>query len=347
MNPHAAALPRAAANAGFAKPRQELARVLPGIALATLIAVESTLLSACFHLSAMVFALAIGMAFNWLAAERKFKPGIEVTSRAVLRTGVALLGLRITLGEAAGLGWAAIGMAAAGIVLTIGLGLVLARVLRLGDRLGVLSAGAVSICGASATLAINSVLPKDADSERDATFVVVAVTGLSTIAMFLYPLVAGLAGLDDRAAGMFFGGTIHDVAQVVGAGYSISEKAGDTATLMKLLRVAMLFPVCVAIGMVIHARGRKATGAAPVLPWFAVAFAVLMAVGSTGWVPVSVVDAGGSLSRGLLAVAMAGIGMKTSLRGLVSVGPRAMLLVVIETAFIALLVLGILCAFGR
>lgn len=347
MNQQAAALPRTQAIPAFANLRERVARVVPGVALATLIAIEATLLSSCFHLSAMVFALAIGMAFNWLSGEQAFKPGIEMTSRAVLRTGVALLGLRITLGEVSGLGWGAIGMAAGGIVLTMGLGLVLARLLRVGDRLGVLSGGAVSICGASATLAINSVLPRNADSERDATFVVVAVTGLSTIAMFLYPLVAGLAGLDDRAAGMFFGGTIHDVAQVVGAGYSISEKAGDTATLMKLLRVAMLFPVCVAIGMVIHARGREARGAAPVLPWFAVAFAALMVIASLGWVPAGVIDAGGGVSRWFLAIAMAGIGMKTSLRGLVSVGPRAMLLVVAETVFIAALVLAVLCGLGR
>ena len=322
-------------------------RALPGLGLCGLVAVESTLLSACFGLSAMVFALAIGMAFNAVAGDRLFKPGMEMASRAILRTGVALLGLRITLGEVSTLGWKAIALAGGGIVLTMGLGLALARVLRLGDRFGILSGGAVSICGASATLAINAVLPRDADSERDATFVVVAVTALSTVAMFLYPLVAGLAGLDDHRAGMFFGGTIHDVAQVVGAGYSISEKAGDTATLMKLLRVAMLFPVCVAIGMVLHVRGGKAAAAAPVLPWFAVAFAVLMIVASLGWVPDRAIAAGGDVSKAFLAVAMAGIGMKTSLRGLVSVGPRAMALVLIETVFIALLVLAVLSGSGH
>lgn len=324
-----------------------LVRALPGLALCGFIALESSLLSACFPLSAMVFALAIGMAFNAFAGDRLFKPGMEVASRAVLRTGVALLGLRITLGEVSTLGWNAIALAAGGIALTMGLGLALARLLRLGDRFGILSGGAVSICGASATLAINSVLPKDRDSERDATFVVVAVTALSTVAMFLYPLVAAIAGLDDHVAGMFFGGTIHDVAQVVGAGYSISEKAGDTATLMKLLRVAMLFPVCLGIGMVLHVRGGKAAAGVPVLPWFAVAFAVLVIVASVGWVPPRAIAAGGEVSKAFLAVAMAGIGMKTSLRGLVSVGPRAMALVLVETAFIAVLVLAVLCGSGR
>jgi len=119
MHHQAAALPRATAVSGFGAARTHVARVLPGMALATLIAIESTLLSSSFHLSAMVFALAIGMGFNWLSAEQAFKPGIELTSRAVLRTGVALLGLRITLGEVSGLGWSAIGMAAGGIVLTI------------------------------------------------------------------------------------------------------------------------------------------------------------------------------------------------------------------------------------
>ncbi|HZZ92339.1 MAG TPA: putative sulfate exporter family transporter [Usitatibacter sp.] len=279
---------------GFADPLRLAERAVlacPGLALTAVVSIAATYFSDRFKLSAMVFALLLGMAFNFIA-DARFRPGIEMASRAVLRAGVALLGLRITLAEVATLGWSAIALAAGGIVLTMAMGVALARALRLGDRFGLLSGGAVSICGASATLAINAVLPKDGDSDRDATFVVAAVTGLSTLAMFLYPLVAGLAGLDDRAAGIFFGGT-------------------------------------------------------PMLPWFAAAFAALMILASFGWIPARAMEAGGGVSKWFLAIAMAGIGMKTSLRGLVAVGPRAMLLVLAETAFIALLVLGAICGVAR
>jgi len=108
--------------------------------------------------------------------------------------------------------------------------------------------------------------------------------------MILYPLVVGALGLDHRAAGIFLGGTIHDVAQVVGAGYSVSPETGDSATIVKLLRVAMLLPVCLALGLALHVRGSAAAHAAPVLPWFAVAFAALVVVTSLGWIPSTAIE---------------------------------------------------------
>jgi len=166
------------------------------------------------------------------------------------------------------------------------------------------------------------------------------VTALSTLAMILYPIASGALGLDHRAAGIFLGGTIHDVAQVVGAGYSVSQETGDTATIVKLLRVAMLLPACLAIGLALHVRGSTAAHAAPVLPWFAAAFAALVVVNSLGWIPAVVVDAGSSLSRICLVMAIAAIGMKTSLKSLVDMGLKPVMLVVIETLLLAAIVLG-------
>src|SRR6185312_7645057 len=121
---------------------------------------------------------------------------------------------------------------------------------------GVLSGGAVAICGASAALAIASVLPRSDTRERDTILAVVSVTALSTIAMILYPVFAISIGLDHRHAGVFIGGTIHDVAQVVGAGYTISNETGDIATYVKLLRVAMLLPAAFTISF-LYARSGK------------------------------------------------------------------------------------------
>jgi uncharacterized membrane protein YadS len=132
------------------------------------------------------------------------------------------------------------------------------------------------------------------------------------------------------------------VAQVVGAGYGVSVDTGDTATIVKLLRVAMLLPVCIVIGLALHVRGSEAAHAAPVLPWFAVAFAVLVAIASTGWIPASVIDFGSVVSRWFLVTAIAAIGMKTSLKSLVDMGLRPVMLVVFETIFLAGLVAGVL-----
>jgi len=316
-------------------------RLWPGLAVSAVVAIAATFLSAHYRASAMLFALLLGMALNFLAEEGRCLPGIQLASSLVLRTGVALLGVRITVEQVAALGWSTIALVVAGVAGTILLGVGLARALNLGSRFGTLTGGAVAICGASAALAIASILPKHEHAERDASFTVIGVTAMSTLAMILYPMIVGFVGLDHRAAGIFLGGTIHDVAQVVGAGYSVSPETGDTSTIVKLLRVAMLLPVCLVIGLALHVRGRTAAHAAPVLPWFAVAFAALVAINSLGWIPPEVARTGSTLSQAFLVTAIAAIGMKTSLKSLVHMGLKPVLLVVAETLFLLLLVLAV------
>lgn len=314
----------------------------PGLAVAATVAVAAMFLSEHYHASAMLFALLLGMSLNFLSQEGKCVEGIQLSATTVLRVGIALLGLRISVAQVADLGFATAGLIALSVLATIAIGVLLARLCALNARFGVLTGGAVAICGASAALAIAAVLPRHADSDRDTSFAVIGVTALSTIAMIAYPVVVGALGLDQRDSGVFLGGTIHDVAQVVGAGYSVSVDTGDTATIVKLLRVAMLLPVCIVIGLALHVRGSDAAHAAPVLPWFAVAFALLVVIASTGWIPPSVTELGSVVSRWFLVTAIAAIGMKTSLKSLVDMGLKPVMLVVVETLFLAGLVVVVL-----
>jgi uncharacterized integral membrane protein (TIGR00698 family) len=314
----------------------------PGLTVAAVVAIAATFLSVHYGASAMLFALLLGMALNFLAEEGRCLPGIQMASTTVLRAGVALLGLRITIAQVEALGWHTILLVVGTVALTLAAGIAVAKALRLGAALGTLTGGAVAICGASAALAIASILPKHKNAERDASFTVIGVTTLSTLAMIVYPIVVASLGLDHRGAGVFLGGTIHDVAQVVGAGYTLSQETGDTATIVKLLRVAMLLPVCLVIGLALHVRGATAAHAAPVLPWFAVAFAALVVVTSLGWIPASAIEAGSIISRWCLVTAIAAIGMKTSLKALVDMGLKPVMLVVAETVFLAVLVLVVL-----
>ena len=316
--------------------------LLPGLAVTAVVAIAATFLGLHYKASTMLFALLLGMALHFLAEEGRCLPGIQLASSVVLRTGVALLGLRITLSQVQALGWSTIALVIATVALTILAGVMIARALKLGSAFGTLTGGAVAICGASAALAIASILPKHRHAERDASFTVIGVTAMSTLAMIGYPMIVSALGLDHRAAGIFLGGTIHDVAQVVGAGYSVSPETGDAATIVKLLRVAMLLPMCLAIGFALHLRGAAAAHAAPVLPWFAVAFAALVVVNSLGWIPEPAIIAGSEVSRACLVMAIAAIGMKTSLKSLVDMGFKPVLLVVLETVLLAAAVLGAL-----
>ena len=314
--------------------------IWPGFLVAATIALASTWLSQHYTAPVMLFALLFGMAFHFLHEEGRCVAGIEFASKAVLRLGVALLGARITLAQILGLGAMPIVMVIVGVATTIAVGALSARLL--GRRLtyGILSGGAVGICGASAALAIASVLPRNEESERDTILVVVLVTTLSTLSMIFYPIIAVSLGLDHVHAGVFLGGSIHDVAQVVGAGYSISPQTGDIATYVKLLRVTMLLPVVFAIAFA-AARAHRGTAGAPkaALPLFLVAFAALVVINSLGWIPKAAGDASAEVSRWCLVAAIGALGMKTSFRALVAAGWRPVAVMVIETAWLFALVL--------
>ncbi len=291
----------------------------------------------------MLFALLLGMAMNFLSGPGPCQPGIEFTARQVLRIGIALLGLRITLAQVVALGWGPVGLVVVCVVLTIALSMLAARLLGFQGIFGLLTGGATAICGASAALALSAALPAHPQKDRATLFTVIVVSALSTVAMVAYPMVARALGLDDRLAGIFLGATIHDVAQVVGAGYSLSNQAGDVATLVKLMRVAMLLPVILFATVLTRSRGDAAGGERPpLLPWFAVAFAALVAINSTGWVPHAVQGAGNEISRWFLIVSIAGIGMKTHLKELATVGFKPVALMLGETLFLAGLALLLL-----
>lgn len=313
----------------------------PGMAVSLVVAAAATFLSEHYGAPVLLFALLLGMALNFLSAEGSCKEGIAFTARSVLRIGVALLGMRITLGQIAELGWMPVVLVVTLVVVTIGLSVVVAKAMGFQRLFGMLTGGATAICGASAALALAASLPNHPQKERATLFTVIGVSVLSTLAMITYPMIARFFELTPVEAGVFLGATIHDVAQVVGAGYSMSTETGDVATVVKLMRVAMLLPVIVAAAMITRMQG--ADGALdkrpPLLPLFAVGFLVLACINSTGWVPAMVQSGVNELSRWCLVIAIAAIGMKTQLKELASVGIKPILLMVGETAFLAALVL--------
>lgn len=327
------------------------ARLWPGLAMSAIVAVAALFLSDHYGAPVMLFALLLGMAVNFLSQDERCQPGIEFVARQVLRWGVALLGLKITAAQVQAMGWQPVLMVVLVVVLTIGLGIVLARWMGFKTFFGLLSGGAVGICGASAALAISAAFPHHPHKDRATLFVVISVSSLSTVAMVLYPMLVRWLDLDAQQAGFFLGGTIHDVAQVVGAAYSMGPQTGDAATVVKLMRVAMLVPVIMVAAWLTRAASAKqaqteavsAEGRRPpLLPWFAVVFVSLVVINSLLRLPSVLVDSGNALSKAFLVGAMAAIGMKTHLKDIVSVGWKPVVLMVLETLWLALLVYGLL-----
>ena len=327
---------------------QRARTLAPGLLLCAVVALSATFVAEHYGGPQLLYALLIGLAFHFLSRDPKIRPGIDFCGRTLLRAGVALLGLRITFAQVSALGWGTGALTALGVASTIALGLLLARLLRRPVAEGLVSGCAVGICGASAALAVSSVLPQTKENERFTLLAVVGVTLLSTLAMVLYPLASSLAGLTPAQAGVFFGATIHDVAQVVAAGMMLSNAgdtaAADSATVVKLFRVMLLMPVVVLVAMAMRPSTAADAGddeapadrPVPLVPGFLLAFIVCMLLATSGLVPAALASSASQASRWLLVVAIAAAGVKTSFEDLLQLGWMPVAMLVTETLWIAL-----------
>jgi len=323
-----------------------LVRLWPGVALCAVIALAAVFVSGMHGGPPMLYGLLMGAAFHYQSHDPRTAPGVDACMRVVLRLGIGLLGARITVDQIESLGWATGLIVVLAVVSTILCGVLVARWLRLSWSMGLLAGGATAICGAAAALAIAAVLPQDEQRERNTLSAVVLATVLSTVAMLLYPLIADALALPPLLAGVFLGGTIHDVAQVVVAGYSLGQEAGDTASIVKLLRVSLLVLVVLVISIVVgrlpsQALAKKTVGkfSFPV-PSFLVLFVILVGVHSAGWMPPFFQQNMAAGSSACLMVGVTALGMKTSFVGLARTGWRPAALMFVTTVWIALFVLG-------
>jgi uncharacterized integral membrane protein (TIGR00698 family) len=318
----------------------------PGFLICTIIALSATFLSEHYGGPQLLYALLIGLSLHFLSQQADNLLGINFCARTVLRFGVALLGIRITLDQVSHLG-ARVGLVLVlAVAVTIASGVLLARACRRPVSEGLLSGGAVGICGASAAMAISSVLPPTRENERFTLMAVVGVTVLSTLAMVAYPLFLYGLSVSPVQSGIFLGGTIHDVAQVVAAGMMMGQESGDAATVVKLFRVVLLLPVVMLIAFgyrkwgAVHEAVDISQKKPPLVPGFLMGFMALVMLASTGWVPTEVTAMANSVSRWCLVIAIAAAGVKTSLGELAKLGWQPVLMLVVETLVIACFVLS-------
>ncbi len=320
--------------------KQDAQRIFPGLIIAGLVAVSAQFLSEHYGAPAMLMAILLGISLQFLSEEDRTEPGVSFAAKGLLRIGVALLGARVSVEMLQALGPVLVVLIVAGVGLTILFSLFVGRFFGRGMMFSFLTSGAVAICGASAAMAIASVLPKGESRERDLVFTVVSVTVLSTVAMIFYPIVAGALGLNPLQTGVFLGGTIHDVAQVVGAGFSISDETGDLATVVKLIRVTMLAPVILISSLFLRKYAEPGGTRPPLVPGFVVAFLVIAAFNSFHLLPDALREIASVISRWALLTAIAAVGMKTSIPRILQVGGPAIGLLVAQTLFLAVFILA-------
>ena len=310
---------------------------LPGVLVCLVISLVATFISEHYSGPQLLYALFIGLSFHFLMTHGQIKKGVDFCARTLLRCGVALLGARITFVQVSDLGWSTALLVLTAMACTIAIGVFLAHIFGRSSSEGLISGGSVAICGASAAMAIASVLPQTRENERFTLLVVVGVTVLSTVAMVIYPFALNLMELNEQVSGIFIGATIHDVAQVVAAGMLLGPEAGDTATIVKLFRVVLLMPIVVLI-VIIFRKQKKINlteKQQPLVPTFLVFFVVLVLPSSIGIIPTYLSKFAAETSRSLLVIAIAAAGIKTSFEDLATLGWKPIVMLVTETLFIA------------
>lgn len=300
----------------------------PGLLIAILATLAAAFLSGRYGAPLTLMALLIGLSLNFLSADDRLAPGLAFASQHLLRVGIVLVGLRITLGQVVSLGPVALAAIAVIVALTIMTALTIGRWTGQHRAFSLIAGGGVAICGASAAMAIATTLGDQRQQRDRLALVLVGISALSAGAMVAYPILAHFLGLSDRQAGFVMGAAIHDVAQALGAGFSYSESAGHVAAIVKLTRVALLAPVLAMIAFFVPGHG----GAARIgPPWFVIGFFVLAAVNSTGFIPAFATRMAEPLGNGLLAVAVTAVAIRSPLAHLLETGWKPLLVIGLAT----------------
>ncbi|QRZ15836.1 YeiH family putative sulfate export transporter [Paracoccus methylovorus] len=315
--------------------------ILPGLGLTFGIAVVATAaqrLSGIPALSPLVVAMVLGMALrNLFGTPEAARPGIGFTLRRVLRFAIVLLGFQLTLEQLRAVGLPGLAVISVTLAATFVFTKWAGKALGVEARLAELIAAGTSVCGASAVIATNTVTR---GSDEDVAYAIACVTVFGSLSMLAMPILGGMMAMAPAHYGIWIGATIHEVAQVVGAGFQHGAESGQAATVAKLSRVMLLAPLILTLGALARRRGGKAQGSAPA-PWFVLGFIAVVLLNSALPLPealqVEVVD----LTAFLLTMALAAMGLETDIRKLQAKGMRPLALGALAWLFISTLGLGL------
>ncbi|GAA4486019.1 YeiH family protein [Rhodococcus olei] len=289
----------------------------------------------------MLIAIVLGaLVANLVTVPGWIRPGLDFSAKRLLRVGVALLGLQLMFSDVVGLGWGVIAVVVAIVVLGIAGTMYMGGLLGLSWTQRVLIACGFSICGAAAVAAADGVV--DAKEEELLTSVALVVV-FGTLMIPAIPLLSHVFGLSERQAGMWAGGSIHEVAQVVAAGGLLGGGALAVATVVKLARVLMLAPVMAYLGARqrrnADGRGKVNSKQPPLVPVFVLGFLGCVALRSSGLLPGVVIEQAKLVQTALLTAAMFALGLGVRVTLLRSVGPRPFVLAALSTVWVAAIAL--------
>lgn len=343
--------------------RAALLQIIPGVALAAVVSAAAIYLSELpfppFTLSGnrhpiepVMLAIIFGMIVaNALSLPRTLEPGFKFSTKKLLPLAVILLGARLDFLHLVRVGAAGLIMSVATIVVALAMFALFIKWKWVETKLGLLLGIGTAICGGTAIVAAAPVIEAE---EKDVSFSVATVTLCGLIAMFVMPLLAGAMKMTDWSFGVWAGLSIHQTPQVIAAGFSYSDPAGETATIVKLARVSMLAPALIFVSWAAQSNGaaRGRLQLRNVLPLFVVGFLLMALLKTLGWLPVFDTNLGARTvhvdvarwcehaSKILIIVSMAAVGLETTFAALRRTGARPLLLGCIAAVIIGAMTLG-------
>jgi uncharacterized integral membrane protein (TIGR00698 family) len=324
-------------------PRAGLRALWPGVALALSAAALASVVNVLAPaVSPLIVAILLGMLVaNLVRLPGVTTAGIDFSAKKLLRAGIVLLGLRLVLADIVGLGAPMLAVivviVAGGIVGTFWLG----RLLRVPSRLSLLIACGFSICGAAAVAGAAGVLDPDDEAEEDTITAVALVVIFGTLMIALLPVAANLLGLSAETAGLWAGGSVHEIAQVIAVGGILGGGAMTLAVMVKLARVLLLAPVVAVLSLrqraslAAQSEPRSRSKLPPIVPAFVLGFLAMVLLRSFVPIPEGVLTVTNVLQTGLLAAAMFGLGCGVRIRNLAKVGLRPFALAALATLLVA------------
>ena len=293
-----------------------------GIAICFAVAAASVLLEELIPgglLGASIIALFLGTIINSFFHPAWIKPALKFTSKKILKCAIILLGASLSVRTILSVGKMTFCVMIFTFAMCFGGGYFVRKLFGLNWKLSNLISAGTGICGGSAVAAIAPVI--DAD-DKDIAFAMSSTFLFDMVMVALYPLMGKALGMSDIAYGIWSGTSVNDTASVVAAGYAFSEAAGDFATMVKLTRTIAIIPTVLVfayIGIRMKQKelqatsGGKKVNLAKIVPWFIGGFLVLAICNSIGFIPAALSGMLKTISKFLMVMALAAIGLGTSI----------------------------------
>ena len=306
--------------------------IILGIILTFSIAIASFYLAKIeffksISMSVLTLSIVIGIILGnsiFKKIESKVDPGVNFVKGHFLRLGIILYGFNITFQEIQGVGIKGILIDTIMIVSIFSIAMFIGvKILKINKKTVALIGCGSSICGAAAVLAAEPVVEAE---ESDVAIAIATVVIFGTISMFLYPVLYHIAGLNEKQFGIYIGSSVHEVAQVVGAGSAIGKATEEIAVIEKMIRVMLLAPFLIILSIIFKPSDKNGKVSKIKIPWFAVIFIAVGGFNSLNLLDTKIVEIIKLIDLMLLAMAMSGLGLKTHASSITKAGSKPLIL---------------------